>query len=70
MGDGHGPCRLPNHGQRWRKDMTGTGERAATSNPPHWTEPIRESVNEVGRSVTETAARLGCELARTRRVRG
>ena len=30
-------------------------------NPPHLDEPIRESMDEVGRNVTETAARLGCE---------
>ena len=30
-------------------------------NPPHLGELIRESMNEVGWNVTETAARLGCE---------
>ena len=30
-------------------------------NPPHLGEPIRESMEEVGWTVTETAARLGCE---------
>ena len=30
-------------------------------NPPHLGEPIRESMDEVGRNVTGTAARLGCE---------
>ena len=29
-------------------------------NPPHLGELVRESMEEVGRSVTETAARLGC----------
>ena len=30
-------------------------------NPPHLGELIRESMDEEGRKVTETAARLGCE---------
>ena len=30
-------------------------------NPPHLGELIRESMDEVGRNATETAARLGCE---------
>ena len=30
-------------------------------NPPHLGELIRESMNEVGWNVTETASRLGCE---------
>jgi len=30
-------------------------------NPPHLGELIRESTDEVGWNVTETAARLGCE---------
>ena len=30
-------------------------------NPPHLGELIRESMEEVGWSVTETSARLGCE---------
>ncbi len=30
-------------------------------NPPHLGELIRESMDEVGWNVTETAARLGCE---------
>ena len=30
-------------------------------NPPHLGELIRESMEEVGWNVTETAARLGCE---------
>ena len=30
-------------------------------NPPHLGELIRESMNEAGWNVTETAARLGCE---------
>ena len=30
-------------------------------NPPHLSELIRESMEEVGWSVTETASRLGCE---------
>ena len=30
-------------------------------NPPHLGELIRESMDEVGWKVTETAARLGCE---------
>ena len=31
------------------------------ANPPHLGELIRESMDEAGWSVTETAARLGCE---------
>ena len=30
-------------------------------NPPHLGELVRESMDEVGWNVTETAARLGCE---------
>ena len=30
-------------------------------NPPHLSELIRESMDEVGWNVTETATRLGCE---------
>ena len=43
--------------------MNGTGgERVgAMPNPPHLGELIRESMDEVGWNVTETAARLGCE---------
>ena len=38
------------------------GERVgAMLNPPHLGELIRESMDEVGWTVTETAARLGCE---------
>ena len=38
------------------------GERVgAMLNPPHLGGPIRESMDEVGWSVTEKAARLGCE---------
>ncbi len=38
------------------------GERAGPMlNPPHPGELIRESMEEVGWSVTEAAARLGCE---------
>ena len=33
----------------------------AMMNPPHLGELIRESMDEVGWNVTETAARLGCE---------
>ena len=33
----------------------------AMLNPPHLGELIRESMDEVGWSVTETASRLGCE---------
>ena len=37
-------------------------DRAAPMlNPPHLGELIRESMDEVGWNVTETAARLGCE---------
>ena len=43
--------------------MNGTGgERVgAMLNPPHLGELIRESMDEVGWNVTETATRLGCE---------
>ena len=42
--------------------MAGSDERAvAMLNPPHLGELIRESMDEVGWSVTQTAARLGCE---------
>ena len=34
---------------------------APMPNPPHLGEPIRESMDEVGWTVAETAARLGCE---------
>ena len=38
------------------------GERVgAMLNPPHLGELIRESMDEIGWNVTETAARLGCE---------
>ena len=38
------------------------GKRAGPMlNPPHLGELIRESMEEVGWNVTETAARLGCE---------
>ena len=33
----------------------------AMMNPPHLGELIRESMDDVGWNVTETAARLGCE---------
>ena len=43
--------------------MNGTGTKpvAPMLNPPHLGELIRESMDEVGWNVTETAARLGCE---------
>ena len=42
--------------------MTGRDERVvAMLNPPHLGELIRESMDEVGWNVTQTAARLGCE---------
>ena len=38
------------------------GDRAGPMlNPPHLGEIIRESMDEAGWNVTETAARLGCE---------
>ncbi len=37
-------------------------------NPPHLGELIRESMDEVGWSVTGTAARLGCERGTLSRV--
>ena len=42
--------------------MTGGGESVfAMLNPPHLGELIRESMDEAGWNVTETAARLDCE---------
>ncbi len=42
-------------------DSTG-GERVGPMlNPPHLGELVRESMDEVGWNVTETAAQLGCE---------
>ena len=35
-------------------------------NPPHLGELIRESMDEVGWNVTDTAARLSCERGRCR----
>jgi len=40
---------------------TGTERVAPMLNPPHLGELVRESMDEVGWNVTETAARLGCE---------
>ena len=37
-------------------------------NPPHLGELIRESMDDVGWNVTETAARLGCERGTLSRV--
>ena len=39
----------------------GNDRGGAMMNPPHLGELIRESMDEVGWNVTETAARLGCE---------
>ena len=40
----------------------GNGERVGPMlNPPHLGELIRESMDETGWNVTETATRLGCE---------
>ena len=42
--------------------MSDNDDRAESMlNPPHLGELIRESMEEVGWSVTETAGRLGCE---------
>ncbi len=43
--------------------MTGTGSESMGPmlNPPHLGELIRESMDEVGWNVTDTAAHLGCE---------
>ena len=39
-----------------------TNDRVGSmQNPPHLGELIRESMDDVGWNVTETAARLGCE---------
>ena len=40
---------------------TGGGRVGAMLNPPHLGEMIRESMDEVGWTVTETAAHFGCE---------
>ena len=49
--------------------MTGVGARVvAMLNPPHLGELIRESMDEVGWNVTETARRLGCERATLSRL--
>ena len=37
--------------------MTGTGERAAASNPPPTGEPLRESIDQLGRNEPEASAR-------------
>ncbi len=37
-------------------------------NPPHLGELVRESMDDVGWNVTETAARLGCERGRLSRL--
>ena len=42
-------------------DGTGSERVGAMLNPPHLGELVRESMDEVGWNVTETAARLGCE---------
>ena len=42
-------------------DGTGSERVGAMLYPPHLGELIRESMDEVGWNVTETAARLGCE---------
>ena len=48
--------------QRMVNDMTGSDERVgAMATPPHLGELIRESMDEVGWNVTETAERLGCD---------
>lgn len=41
--------------------MSGSERVGPMLNPPHLGELIRESMEEVGWSVTETSARLGCE---------
>ena len=41
--------------------MNESGRVGLMLNPPHLGELIRESMEEVGWSVTETSARLGCE---------
>ncbi len=40
---------------------TSSGRVGAMLNPPHLGELIRESMDEMGWNVTETAGRLGCE---------
>ena len=42
-------------------NSTGSERVGPMLNPPHLGELIRESMNEVGWNVTETAARLECE---------
>ena len=44
-------------------NSTGSERMGPMLNPPHLGELIRESMDEVGWNVTETAARLGCERA-------
>ncbi len=49
--------------------MTGSDERVVPMlNPPHLGELIRESMDEVGWNVTQTAARLGCERSTLSRL--
>ena len=41
---------------------------ATMMNPPHLGDLVRESMDEVGWSVTETAVRLGCDRGRLSRL--
>lgn len=42
-------------------DSTGSERVGSMLNPPHLGELVRESMDEVGWNMTETAAQLGCE---------
>ena len=42
-------------------DKTAGDRVGPMANPPHLGELVRESMDELGWNVTETAARLGCE---------
>ena len=42
-------------------NSVGDGRVDPMLNPPHLGEVVRESMDEVGWNVTETASRLGCE---------
>ncbi len=49
-------------------DETASERVGPMRNPPHLGELIRESMDDVGWSVTETVARLGCERSALSRL--
>ena len=49
-------------------NSTGSERVGPMLNPPHLGELIRESMDEVGWNVTDTAARLGCERSTLSRL--